>query len=177
MIKGDQGVCIAPAVGKFKLTDGLVVLASKPRDDIPSKFPQLKRGVGQGKEFFGILIDRARLAHHNIVEIGGKDGEGELSRPQIIAKLHHIVPRCPCELAHDSVLSSCWYTRTRPRCTIQSWPSIFCRARPPMSVRTKSKRSSGVGLVARRSTAIPAYSEGLKRSGLLKSGSRVTRHL
>src|SRR6266542_3916189 len=156
MIKCDQGVRLAPAVGELKLTDGLVVLAHKPRDDIPSKFPQIKRGVGQGKEFFGILIDGARLAHHNIVEISGEDGEGKLSRPQIIAKLHHFVPRCPCELAHDSVLSSSWYTRTRPRCTIQSWPSILCWSRPPMSVRTKSKRSSGVGLVGRRSIAIPA---------------------
>jgi len=70
-----------------------------------------------------------------------------------------------------------WYSRMRPRWTIQSFPWIGFQRKAAASVSRALVRSCMLGLGGSRSTAIPGYWEGLNRSGLAKSRSRVTRHL
>jgi hypothetical protein len=78
--KGDQRMGLASAVGKLELSNGLVILASQPQDNVPHEVAKVICRKCEGEEFFWVLVDRALAAlHQNFIEVGGEQVQRQLS--------------------------------------------------------------------------------------------------
>src|SRR5712691_683513 len=84
MKQRDQGVRLATTIGEFELTNGFVVLACQPSDDISGQLSQVKRGIGKREELLRVLIHRACLPHDHVVQISSKDRQ--TSNPRGVAR-------------------------------------------------------------------------------------------
>lgn len=79
MVKGDQGVGLAPAVSQLELPHRLVAPPGQAQDYLAAELAQVVGGIGQGEEFPRVTVYLARPAHHHLVEVGGEDGQREVT--------------------------------------------------------------------------------------------------
>ena len=91
---------LATAVREFQLADSLFALPSKARDDVFGELAQVVRGIGEGKELSGVLVDRFCRAHSDVVKIGGEDLERKLAGLEVWPQVQHFVPWCPGKFSH-----------------------------------------------------------------------------
>ena len=88
---------LAAAVVDGECAVRLVALARQPQGDILDQFPQVVRGIREGKELGRILVNRAlTLLHHYVVQVGGKYCQRKFTRSEIVTQLDDVVPGFPC---------------------------------------------------------------------------------
>ncbi len=104
VVERDEGVGLAPAVGQLKLAHRFVVPAGEAQGDVARQVAQRDGGIGEGEERAWVLVDWPRLAHDDVVEVGGEDGERELAGAHVLAQLDDLVPGGPGERCHVSTL-------------------------------------------------------------------------
>ena len=112
-MKRDQGVGLAASVGHLELADGLGALTGQARGDVLRELAQRVRGIGEGEELGGVLVDRGRyhrIGHDadalqavllesavglgdDFVEVCGEFGQGELAGAELVLEADDLVPR------------------------------------------------------------------------------------
>ena len=115
--EGDECMCLAAAIGQLKLADGLVVFPREAEHDIPHELAEVECWVGKGKELLRPLVNGVDAAlHKDLVEVGGKKIEREVTAPQVIAKTENLVPGFPGKLVqfHPPILYSTFAITRHP---------------------------------------------------------------
>ena len=93
VVKSDESVGLSAPVGHFKLADRLGALAGQARGDVLRQFAQRVRGIGEGEELGGVLVDRAPVgAGDDFVQVGGEFGQGELAGAEFALEADGLVP-------------------------------------------------------------------------------------
>ena len=107
VVKSDEGVGLAAAIGHFKLADRLGALAGQARGDVLRQFAQRVRGIGEGEELGGVLVDRAPVgAGDDFVQVGGEFRQGEFAGAEFALEADGLVPGGGASLWGHPVVAS-----------------------------------------------------------------------
>ena len=75
VIERNQRMCLPTSIRQLQLPDGLIILPRQPQHHILRQFPQVERGISQGKKVRGVLVHRPCRPHRHVIQVSREQRE------------------------------------------------------------------------------------------------------